>query len=100
MSEPEVLQKKEETASIAFMASTSKDIRNRWFLDSCCSSHLTNQRWALTDYKKSHKHETVSTASDQASDKILGTGTIYVEQEIDGRTHKLKLNDVGFAPDL
>lgn len=87
-------------AHIAFMTYNGSNMKNKWFLDSCASRHLTNQRDSLKDYRKLENTSNIGTAATGTKVSIVGVGSIELEQEIDGVTSKFTLDNVGYAPNL
>ena len=81
-----------------FMAQKSESIKDKWFLDSCCSRHITNNNKYMVNYRKLKDIEIVSSASEGDGVRIIGIGDVNVKQIIDGKGKELLLKDVGYAP--
>ena len=87
-----------DDCKFAFMANRSNSIKQKWFLDSCCSRRITNNRESMVNYRSLDKIETVNAASEGDGARIIGVGDINVRQTIDGKVKHLLLKNVGYAP--
>ena len=90
-------QRKDE-CEFAFMAQETSYIQNKWFLDSCCSRHVTNSMDGMVNYKKLVQSESISCASEGESVQVIGVGNVWLKQVIDGKERVTMLKDVGYAP--
>lgn len=89
-------------ASFAFMTSrksSNDSMRNKWFLDSCASRHMTNQRDILHNFVDG-QDDTVQTASEDTEMAIVGYGSVRLEQVVDGRRQIIELKDVAYMPGI
>lgn len=89
---------KKDECEFSFMTLGQHSIMGRWFIDSCASRHLTNQRDNMFDYRTLDDAEFVNAACEGGSVKIVGIGNLRVKQIIDGREVIMMLKDVGYAP--
>lgn len=87
-----------DECDFVFMAERSHEIADKWFLDSCCSRHLTNSRDGMIDYKALRNSEQMRCASDKGSVQVVGVGNVKVEQIVNGKKKVTMLKDVGYAP--
>lgn len=88
-----------DECEFAFMTLNESGIHNRWFLDSCCSRHLTNSRDGLLRYKALSEPEDVRAAAEGAAVSVLGIGDLRVSQNINGKEVVSLLKNVGYAPE-
>lgn len=91
-------EKRGEECEFAFMTLPANNILRRWFLDSCSSRHLCNQRDHMFDYRALSKAEYVSAACEGGQVRVVGIGNIRVRQIINGQENITLLKDVGYAP--
>ena len=63
---------------------TPKEIKNRWFLDSCASRHLCNDREHLIDYRNLKDAEYVNASCEGGNVRVVGVGNLRVRQVING----------------
>lgn len=87
-----------DECEFAFLAGQSPEISRRWFLDSCASRHIVNQRELMFNYRSLDKEESVNAAAEGALVRIVGIGSVRVRQDIDGKEYVFVLHDVGYAP--
>lgn len=87
-----------EECEFAFMTLRDGSIIRRWFMDSCASRHLTNQREKMFDYRPLKDVEFVNAANEGSAVKVVGIGNLKVKQVINGAENVMVLKDVGYAP--
>ena len=81
-----------------FMVHHVDDIKERWFLDSCSSRHLCNERKHFIDYRKLDESEYVNAACEGGNVRVVGIGNVRVSQFINDEKKTTLLKDVGYAP--
>lgn len=89
----------EEEAQFAF-TSAKGNLRGKWFLDSCASQHMTNDRDALFNFRDANSMDSVSTAAENVGMNIEGYGTVRLEQDVGGRVNIIELRDVAYMPSI
>ena len=82
---------------LAFVASTG-DIKDKWFLDSCCTRPITNRRKNLIDYRKMKNADSIDSASQGGSMSVVGVGSVSVKQVLNRKEKVMLLKDVGCIP--
>ena len=89
----------EGEAQFVFM--TAEDnIRGKWFLDSCASQHMTNERDVLFNFRDTNTEDSVSTAAEDVGMSIEGYGTIRLKQDVGGCVNVIELQDVAYIPSI
>ena len=81
-----------------FKTVSSNYIGRRWFLDSCASRHLTNQKDCLVNYRVLSDIESVNAASEGRFVQVIRIGNLRVRKKIDGIEKVMVLRDAGYAP--
>ena len=97
-SDPKNADRKDGEMHYAFVASGGA-FREKWFLDSCASRHLTNQKRFLKNCNPI-QNESVNSAIEGSTVNIEGIGDITVSRTIDGKETKQTLLQVGYAPNI
>ena len=90
-------------AHIAFTtADASKDgsLKDKWFLDSCATQHMTNNKELMFNYMQHDEPTNVGTASMDINMRVVGTGSIMVSQMVNGTEQILELRHVAYVPDI
>jgi hypothetical protein len=67
-----------------------------WLADSATTSHITNQREALTNYKPAHGITVAGVGN--AKTTVQGRGTVELESKCEGRKFVLQLDNVLYIP--
>lgn len=60
----------------AFRTFVSEHISRKWFLGSCASCHLTNQKDTMSDYRALNAKDFVGSATEGAAVKVAGAGNV------------------------
>lgn len=85
-------------ATVALSALTSSTNSDEWYLDSGATAHMCSVRDYFDSVSESPTHD-IRTAGKETV-KAIGTGTITLNIEIDGKLKTLKLLNVLYVPDL
>lgn len=91
-------QEEENEATVALSALTSSDCSDEWYLDSGASAHMCGMRDCFDSVSEIPVRD-IRTAGKETV-KAIGTGTITLSVEINGKLKTLKLLDVLYAPGL
>lgn len=86
-----------DECDFAFTTVSEGYISRKWFLDSCCSRHLSNQKDKMFDYRELKKKEFVGSAAVGSHVKIVGIGNMRLRQVIDGAEILTILKDIGYT---
>lgn len=77
-----------------FFFMKSKDfIKEKWFLDSCCTCHINNNRNSLIKYRSVNGKDEINTACQDGIMNVVDIGNVRVMKIIDGKELALMLND-------
>ena len=87
-----------EECEFSFMKVRTNHLRNRWFIDSCSSSHLSNSREKMFEYRALKEVEFLNSACERGTVKVIGTGDISIKQAFSGVEDVMILKYVGYAP--
>ena len=64
----------------------SKDyIKDKWFLDSCCTRNITNNPNSFIDYRSVNGEDKINPACQDGSMNVIDVGNVRVMQIIDGK---------------
>ena len=77
----------------------SKDyIKDKWFLDSCCTRHITNNHNSLIDYRSVNGKDKIDAACQDGTRNVIDIGNVRLMQMVDGKEVVLMSNDVAYVP--
>lgn len=91
-------QEEEKETTVALSALTSSTNADEWYLDSGATAHMCGTRDYFDNLSETAARD-IRTAGKETV-KAIGTGTITLNIEIDGKLKTLKLLDVLYVPDL
>lgn len=86
-----------EECEFAFMMSNN-GLRDKWFLDSCCTRHITNKKEHLINYQRIKDGDIINAACENGSMNIVGLGDVRVKQVFNGKEKVTLLKDVAYVP--
>lgn len=71
-----------------FNAEWWKDIEHKWFVDSCASKQMTNNRHIMEEYRKLNETEEIDSAASIASVSFIGVGNVRLKQIVNSSPKK------------
>ena len=69
-------------------------MENKWFLNSCCTRHLTNRREYLFNYRKVDGKYSIDAACENGFMNVVGIGNVNMSQVVNGLEEITMLKDV------